>query len=91
MSNLADSIKTTPFDHKFSGAQNQAFHCFNRFNEYVLCLKTTESDADKCKPLRQLAHSICPDDWINKWDEEIPKGTFAGIKLQAKEEKAHGH
>ena len=30
--------------------------CFrNRYNEWVMCLKKTDSDEDACKPMRQFA------------------------------------
>ena len=31
--------------------------------------------------MRQLALSICPDDWWNKWDEEREEGIFSGVKM----------
>ena len=80
MSGLIPHIKTTPYDKRFPST-NQASHCWNRYNEYVMCLKKTESDEDACKPMRQLALSICPDDWWNKWDEEREEGTFSGVKM----------
>ena len=43
----------------------------------------TDGDEDACKPMRQFALSICPDDWYNKWDEEREEGTFSGIKFSA--------
>ena len=61
-----------------------------------MCLKTTDSDEDKCRPLKQLAESICPDDWKEKWEEEreydAEHGTrkFAGISLNDKK-KEGGH
>ena len=80
MSGLIPHIKTTPYDKRFPST-NQASHCWNRYNEYVMCLKKTESDEDACKPMRQLALSICPDDWWGKWDEEREEGTFSGVKM----------
>ena len=37
----------------------------NRYNEWVMCLKGTDGDEDKCKPVRQMAMSICPEDWVS--------------------------
>jgi len=87
MSGLIPHIKTTPYDKRFPST-NQASHCWNRYNEYVMCLKKTESDEDACKPMRQLALSICPDDWWNKWDEEREEGKFSGVKMT---DAAAGH
>ncbi len=90
MSGLIPHIKTTPYDKRFPST-NQASHCWNRYNEYVMCLKKTESDEDACKPMRQLALSICPDDWWNKWDEEREEGTFSGVKMTDAATTTAGH
>ena len=50
-----------------------------RYNEWILCLKKTENDEDGCKFMRQYALSLCPDTWIEKWDEEREEGTFPGM------------
>ena len=31
--------------------------------------------------MRQYALSLCPDNWIEKWDEEREEGTFSGVKM----------
>lgn len=40
----------------------------NRYNEFVMCLKKTDGDDEACKPMHQLAVSICPDDWVSEAD-----------------------
>ncbi len=35
-----------------------------RYNEFVLCLKKNSGDDEACIKQRQLAHSICPDEWV---------------------------
>ncbi|KAJ1451570.1 cytochrome c oxidase, subunit VIb [Pelagophyceae sp. CCMP2097] len=79
MSGLTSNIKTTPVDKRFPST-NQANHCWNRYNEWVMCLKKTDGDEDACKVMRQFAMSICPDDWSKKWDEEREEGNFPGIQ-----------
>ncbi|CAN0051904.1 unnamed protein product [Discosporangium mesarthrocarpum] len=60
---------------------NQASHCWCvRYNEWALCLKNNDGDEDTCKPQRQLAMSICPNEWTEKWDEEREEGNFTGIQ-----------
>jgi len=76
---LIKSVKTTPRGPAFP-AQNQAPHCYQRYNEWVLCLKNTNDDQESCKNMRQLALSICPYIWYEKWDEEREAGTFPGLK-----------
>ena len=43
---------------------------------------------DACAQMRQLAVSICPVDWVEKWDDEREIGNFAGIKMNDTE-KTH--
>uniref|UniRef100_A0A7S2WRP3 Cytochrome c oxidase subunit n=1 Tax=Rhizochromulina marina TaxID=1034831 RepID=A0A7S2WRP3_9STRA len=74
------AVRTTPRDSRFP-SQNQANHCWNRYNEWLLCMKTTNSE-EGCKTMRHLAAKICPTIWTDKWDEERGEGTFAGIKTE---------
>ena len=69
-------VRTTPRDLRFPST-NQAGHCWNRYNEWALCVKNV--GADECSQLRQYATSLCPSIWTEKWDEEREEGTFPGI------------
>ena len=73
--------KTTPSDNRFP-TQNQMNHCWNRYNEWVLCLKESEGDSEGCAKKRQLAVSICPNVWLEKWDEGRDTGAFPGVKFE---------
>ena len=33
----------------------------------------------------RYAHSLCPDEWMEKWDGEREEGNFPGIKYKADE------
>eukprot|EP00543_Licmophora_paradoxa_P000388 CAMPEP_0202442862 /NCGR_PEP_ID=MMETSP1360-20130828/2228_1 /ASSEMBLY_ACC=CAM_ASM_000848 /TAXON_ID=515479 /ORGANISM="Licmophora paradoxa, Strain CCMP2313" /LENGTH=102 /DNA_ID=CAMNT_0049058353 /DNA_START=280 /DNA_END=588 /DNA_ORIENTATION=+ len=72
-------VRTTPRDVRFPST-NQAGHCWNRYNEWLVCLKQTQ-DEEGCKVLRHYATSICPSIWTEKWDEERDEGTFPGVKV----------
>jgi cytochrome c oxidase subunit 6b len=78
---IIKNVRTTPRDPRFSSSQNQAAHCWNRYNEWLLCLKNTKGDEEGCKNMRQFAVSICPTIWTEKWDEERDEGKFAGIQV----------
>ena len=78
---IVKNVRTTPRDARFP-SQNQANHCWNRYNEWLLCLKST-GDEGGCKNMRQQATSICPAIWTDKWDEEREEGIFAGLKADA--------
>jgi cytochrome c oxidase subunit 6b len=77
---MVKNVRTTPRDVRFANSQNQAAHCWNRYNEWLLCLKQTK-DEEGCKAMRQMALSICPSIWTEKWDEEREEGTFAGLHV----------
>lgn len=74
--NEIKAVRTTPRDPRFP-SHNQSMNCWNRYNEWLLCLK--EGDEDTCKPMRQLAASICPGFWTDQWDEQREEGTFGGV------------
>ena len=73
------AVRTTPRDRRFP-ATNQAGHCYNRYNEWLVCLKQTK-DEEGCQNLRYLATNICPTIWTEKWDEERAEGTFPGVQV----------
>jgi len=49
------------------------------FNTWVLCAKKGDKESDECKKLRKNANSICPNHWLDRWDEELTNGNFAGV------------
>eukprot|EP00980_Cylindrotheca_fusiformis_P028280 scaffold22589_cov138-Cylindrotheca_fusiformis.AAC.43 len=73
------NTRTTPRDQRFPST-NQSLHCWNRYNEWLICLKQTNGDDDKCQAYRQYAVSICPTDWTDGWDEAREDNTFYGVK-----------
>eukprot|EP00937_MAST-01D_sp_MAST-1D-sp2_P003266 g3266.t1 len=80
-------LSTTPVDPRFT-SYNQAQHCWTRYNEWLLCVDKT-GDSDVCQKFKKYAHSICPEDWTNKWAEDREEGTFCGYKPAA--EGSDGH
>lgn len=77
MMKQVQQTRTTPRDLRFPST-NQAGHCWNRYNEWLLCVKNVGEG--ECAQLRQYAISICPTIWTDKWDEERTEGTFAGLR-----------
>mmetsp|Transcript_33173 Transcript_33173/g.42891 ORF Transcript_33173/g.42891 Transcript_33173/m.42891 type:complete len:110 (+) Transcript_33173:50-379(+) len=77
--NEVKATRTTPRDNRFAGAQNQANHCWNRYNEWLFFFKSTK-DEEGCKNMRNYALKICPSIWSDKWDEERDEGIYPGIK-----------
>jgi len=77
--NEVKAVRTTPRDARFP-TQNQANHCWNRYNEWLVCMKST-GDEEGCRNMRYMALKICPYIWYEKWDEEREEGKFTGIKV----------
>lgn len=77
--NEVKETRTTPRDARFP-TQNQTNHCWNRYNEWLLCMKSTQ-DKEGCQGMRNMALQICPSIWTDKWDEEREEGVFAGINV----------
>eukprot|EP00636_Phaeomonas_parva_P002869 CAMPEP_0118854556 /NCGR_PEP_ID=MMETSP1163-20130328/2720_1 /TAXON_ID=124430 /ORGANISM="Phaeomonas parva, Strain CCMP2877" /LENGTH=107 /DNA_ID=CAMNT_0006787297 /DNA_START=79 /DNA_END=402 /DNA_ORIENTATION=- len=75
---------TVPHDNRFP-TQNQMNHCWAKYNEWVLCLKETEGDAEQCFDRRRAALAICPNHWTEKWDEGREEGFFPGVVYKAEE------
>ncbi len=77
-------LKTTPGDKKHFPATNQAHFCHlqyvinhvlilyrQKYNEFVLCMKRSEGDEEKCGDARMLAVQICPEDWVSCDETEM--------------------
>ncbi|CAM6051742.1 unnamed protein product [Sphagnum compactum] len=72
-----DDIKTAPMDYRFP-TTSQAKHCYTRYNEFHKCAPEKGEDAKECKKYATYYRSLCPGDWIDKWNEERENGTFPG-------------
>ena len=81
--NQARNGGTTARDFRFTST-NQANHCWNRYNEWLVCANANgglddEDNNTTCIPLRQMAVSVCPGFWVENWDEQRELGTFSGV------------
>ncbi|KAJ7547083.1 hypothetical protein O6H91_08G068300 [Diphasiastrum complanatum] len=72
-----DDIKTAPIDFRFP-TTNQAKHCFTRYNEYHKCVKEKGEDNSDCEKYARWYRSLCPGEWIERWNEQRENGTFPG-------------
>ncbi|KAI5064796.1 hypothetical protein GOP47_0019491 [Adiantum capillus-veneris] len=72
-----DDIKTAPMDFRFP-TTNQARHCFTRYVEYHKCIRAKGEDNSDCEKYARYYRSLCPGEWIDKWNEQRENGTFPG-------------
>eukprot|EP00246_Nothoceros_aenigmaticus_P011138 TRINITY_DN2905_c0_g1_i1.p5 TRINITY_DN2905_c0_g1~~TRINITY_DN2905_c0_g1_i1.p5 ORF type:complete len:132 (-),score=30.51 TRINITY_DN2905_c0_g1_i1:1616-2011(-) len=72
-----DDINTAPMDFRFP-TTNQAKHCYTRYNEYHKCVAEKGEGASECNKYAKYYRSLCPGEWIERWNEQRENGTFAG-------------
>ncbi|XP_010274628.2 PREDICTED: cytochrome c oxidase subunit 6b-3-like [Nelumbo nucifera] len=71
------ALKTAPADIRFPST-NQTRHCFARYVEYHRCIREKGDEAPECEKFARYYRSLCPSEWIDKWNEQRELGTFAG-------------
>jgi cytochrome c oxidase subunit 6b len=71
-----DDIKTAAIDMRFPST-NQARYCYTRYNEYYKCLKEKGEEAP-CAPYKRAFLSLCPNDWVERWEESRANGAWPG-------------
>ncbi|KQK21432.1 cytochrome c oxidase subunit 6b-1 [Brachypodium distachyon] len=70
-------IETAPADFRFP-TTNQSRHCFTRYVEYHRCVAAKGEDASECDKFAKYYRSLCPGEWVDRWNEQRENGTFPG-------------
>ncbi|XP_019153125.1 PREDICTED: cytochrome c oxidase subunit 6b-1-like [Ipomoea nil] len=70
-------LETAPADFRFP-TTNQTRHCFTRYVEYHRCIAAKGEDASECDKFAKYYRSLCPGEWIDRWNEQRENGTFPG-------------
>ncbi|XP_047321886.1 cytochrome c oxidase subunit 6b-1-like [Impatiens glandulifera] len=70
-------LETAPADFRFP-TTNQTRHCFTRYIEYHRCVAAKGDDAPECDKFAKYYRSLCPGEWVDRWNEQRENGTFAG-------------
>ncbi|KAK2463475.1 hypothetical protein APHAL10511_004561 [Amanita phalloides] len=65
-------LQTAGFDARFPN-QNQTRNCFQNYVDYFKCVTAKGEDYVPCKDFRKTYHSLCPNEWKSKWDEQREK------------------
>jgi cytochrome c oxidase subunit 6b len=86
--NQRRTIGSAPRDERFPST-NQALHCWNRYNEWLLCVKQS-GDEEGCRSVRGQALSLCPSLWVEEFDEQRGEDLFSGIGSTFDEQKKAG-
>ncbi|XP_008782171.1 cytochrome c oxidase subunit 6b-1-like [Phoenix dactylifera] len=70
-------LETAPADFRFP-TTNQTRHCFTRYIEYHKCIAAKGEGAPDCDKFAKYYRSLCPSEWIERWNEQRANGTFPG-------------
>ncbi|XP_062097307.1 cytochrome c oxidase subunit 6b-1 [Humulus lupulus] len=70
-------LETAPADFRFP-TTNQTRHCFTRYVEYHRCVAAKGEDAPECDKFQKYYRSLCPGEWVERWNEQRENGTFPG-------------
>lgn len=70
-------LETAPFDPRFPNT-NQTLYCYQSYVDFHRCQKVKGEGAEVCKYFKKCYRSMCPNAWVERWDEQREKGTFAG-------------
>ncbi|GJQ12778.1 hypothetical protein GpartN1_g4569.t1 [Galdieria partita] len=75
--NMEIKLETAPHDPRFQ-TTNQAKHCWSRYIEYHACVKQKGEEDSECQKFKRWYKSLCPNEWLENWDEQRANGTFPG-------------
>eukprot|EP00179_Madagascaria_erythrocladioides_P008437 CAMPEP_0198310510 /NCGR_PEP_ID=MMETSP1450-20131203/2580_1 /TAXON_ID=753684 ORGANISM="Madagascaria erythrocladiodes, Strain CCMP3234" /NCGR_SAMPLE_ID=MMETSP1450 /ASSEMBLY_ACC=CAM_ASM_001115 /LENGTH=78 /DNA_ID=CAMNT_0044013347 /DNA_START=133 /DNA_END=369 /DNA_ORIENTATION=- len=70
-------LRTAPADNRFP-TTNQTRHCYARYLEFHACAKQKAPEDEECQKYKRWYLSLCPEEWVEKWDEQKENGTFPG-------------
>eukprot|EP00276_Gloeochaete_wittrockiana_P006516 CAMPEP_0184645132 /NCGR_PEP_ID=MMETSP0308-20130426/1675_1 /TAXON_ID=38269 /ORGANISM="Gloeochaete witrockiana, Strain SAG 46.84" /LENGTH=78 /DNA_ID=CAMNT_0027073967 /DNA_START=80 /DNA_END=316 /DNA_ORIENTATION=+ len=73
----SEIVKTVDVDQRFPNT-NQTKHCWTKYCEYYACIKAKGEDEPLCTQFKRAYASLCPDEWVEKWEEQRANGKFAG-------------
>eukprot|EP00127_Corallochytrium_limacisporum_P001636 Clim_evm5s73 gene=Clim_evmTU5s73 len=68
-------LETVQFDPRFPNT-NQTKHCWQSYVDYHRCAMMKGEDAPQCTKFFKTFKSLCPNAWVESWDEQRESGTF---------------
>ena len=69
------AIWSPKFDPRFPNT-NQAKNCFINFVDYQRCIKLKGADYKDCDYFNQASKSLCPEQWLEKYNEQLQNDAF---------------
>ncbi|GAB4819706.1 hypothetical protein N2152v2_006752 [Parachlorella kessleri] len=71
------TLRTAANDPRFP-ITNQTRHCYVAYNEYYKCVRDRGEDNQACAYIKRQYRSLCPDEWVARWEELREAGTWYG-------------
>lgn len=72
--------RTPPFDPRYPNC-NQSKYCWQNYVDFHRCetqLGKAGEDTRVCALFKKNFKSLCPNDWVEKWDSQREEGVFPG-------------
>ncbi|RUS28197.1 cytochrome c oxidase, subunit VIb [Jimgerdemannia flammicorona] len=60
--------------HAYSWLRRSTKHCWQNYIDYHKCIQARGDDFPACKQFWRAYHSLCPNEWISKWDTQREEG-----------------
>ncbi|SPP89890.1 blast:Cytochrome c oxidase subunit 6B1 [Drosophila guanche] len=73
----AYKLETAPFDPRFPN-QNVTRYCYQSYIDFHRCQKKRGEDFAPCNYFQKVYKTMCPNAWVEKWDDQRESGTFPG-------------
>merc|ERR1711884_466096 len=69
------TMKTVPYDPRFQNT-NQNRNCWQNYVDYHRCVNLKGEDFEPCKFFFKNFTTLCPSEWVEKWDDQRDAGSF---------------
>ncbi|KAI8351156.1 cytochrome c oxidase, subunit VIb [Blakeslea trispora] len=66
---MSDAADTQNFPNT-----NQTKHCWQNYVDYFKCINARGEEFEPCQQFKKAYHSLCPNEWIEKWDSQREEG-----------------
>ncbi|CCV00443.1 unnamed protein product [Malassezia sympodialis ATCC 42132] len=84
------NLKTVEFDSRFPNqfdanlrpACGHSTYSWQSYVDYFRCVNSKGEEFEPCKQFYKAYHTLCPNEWLEKWDEQRESGAFPA-KLDA--------
>ena len=71
------TLSTAPTSKRFP-TTNQAKACYMYYNSWHQCKFDFSEEEPNCAQLKGWAMSMCPAEWVEKWEAQREAGTYPG-------------